>query len=237
MRNKNWFDKLFNPYDFAYAYAEVDPVIEEKKEEEELFKQFFEFRIGRFFRRITRPIDRAINYVKTKAVNTVKDVTGITKAENEAREAYKEAAKQQNEAAAEFDRVSKETTANVKARETAYAKQRKEGEAQVSAARGAQTAAALAATKATEEGKRNVAYATRQTAATKSRLQAEKVAKAAKDAAARKKAIQNVKTAKSPGVSGTVVKAIGGLGGTGKTGSAKGKTKGPKDKAGKLLIG
>ena len=52
MPNKNWFDRLFNPYDFAYAYAEVDPVIEDKKEEEELFKQFFEWRIGRFFRRV-----------------------------------------------------------------------------------------------------------------------------------------------------------------------------------------
>jgi len=238
MRKNNWWDHLFNNhhYDFAYAYA--DPVIEDKKEEEEaLFKQFFELRLGKFFRRITRPIDKAINYVKTKAVNTVKDVTGVTAAENEARDAYREAAKQQNEAAAEFDKVSKETTAKVKERQTAYAKQTKEGEASVSAARGAQTAAALAATKATEEGKRNVAYATRQTAATKSRLQSEKIAKATKDAAARKKALQNVKTAKSPGVSGTTVKAIGGLGGTGKPGSAKGKTRGPKDKAGKLLIG
>ena len=46
MRKNNWWDHLFNNhhYDFAYAYAEVDPVIEDKTEEEELFKQFFEFR-------------------------------------------------------------------------------------------------------------------------------------------------------------------------------------------------
>jgi len=237
MRNKNWFDKLFNPYDFAYAYAEVDPVIEEKKEEEELFKQFFEFRIGRFFRRITRPIDRAINYVKTKAVNTVKDVTGVTKAENEAREAYKEAAKQQNEAAAEFERVTKETEANIASRKSAYETQRKEGEAQVSAALSKQTAAAESQRKAEIEGKRNVAYATRQTQATKSRLQAEKIAADAKKAAVAKKALQNQKTAKAPGVASTVVKGPTGIGGTGKPGSAKGKTKGVRDKAGKLLIG
>ena len=65
MRKNNWWDHLFNNhhYDFAYAYA--DPVIEDKKEEEEeLFKPFFEWRIGRWFRRITRPIDRVINVVK-----------------------------------------------------------------------------------------------------------------------------------------------------------------------------
>ena len=67
MRKNNWWDHLFNNhhYDFAYAYA--DPVIEDKKEEEEeLFKQFFELRIGRFFRKITRPFDRVINYVKKR---------------------------------------------------------------------------------------------------------------------------------------------------------------------------
>jgi DNA polymerase III alpha subunit (gram-positive type) len=239
MRKNNWWDHLFNNhhYDFAYAYAEVDPVIEDKTEEEELFKQFFEFRIGKFFRRITRPFDRVINYVKKKVVNTVKDVTGVTKAEGEARKAYQEAAKQQKEAQAEFDRVTKETTANIKSREAAYLKQRKEGEAKVSSARSAQTAAAARAVKAKKEGAANVAYATKQTAATKSRIQSEKAAKAAQLAAAQKKAALKVKTAKAPGVSGTVVKAIGGLAGTGKTGSAKGKTKGVKDKPGKLLIG
>ena len=75
------------------------------------------------------------------------------------------------------------------------------------------------------------------TAATKSRLQAEKVAADAKKAAAAKKAIQNQKTAKAPGVASTIVRGPTGVGGTGKPGSAKGKTKGVRDKAGKLLIG
>jgi chromosome segregation ATPase len=226
MRNKNWFDRLFNPYDFAYAYAEVDDFHEKEEEEVDLAKTFFEWRIGRFFRNVVRTVTKPI-----------RDITGQTRRENEARrEAEKEIA-QARASQAEFDKVTKETEANIASRKSAYETQRKEGEAQVSSARGAQTAAAEAASKAQIEGKRNVAYATKQTQATKSRLQSEKIAKATKDAAAAKKALQNQKTAKAPGVSGTVVKAIGGLGGTGKTGSAKGKTKGVKDKPGKLLIG
>ena len=116
-------------------------------------------------------------------------------------------------------------------------KQKAEGEAQVKTAQEGASSARRGLESAIKTGKANVAYATRQTAATKSRLQAQKVQKDAAAALKAKQAAQKVKTAKAPGVSGTVVKAIGGLGGTGKAGSAKPKTKGVKDKPGKLLIG
>ena len=270
MPNKNWFDRLFNPYDFAYAYAEVDPVIEDKKEEEELFKQFFEWRIGRFIRRVGRGVSRGINkvtktaskavgktlkkaekvvdktvnvvkqpaqYVVNKAIAGVKDVTGVTAAQNEARKAYKEAAEEQKKQEAAYKRISAETSATIEKNKAAYAKQKAEGESQVKTAQEGSRSARLALDEAIATGKRNVAYATKQTAATKSRLQSEKVQKDAAAALKAKQAASKVTTAKAPGVSGTTVKAIGGLGGTGKTGSARSKTKGPKDKAGKLLIG
>ena len=44
-------------------------------------------------------------------------------------------------------------------------------------------------------------------------------------------------TAKAPGVSSTIVKGPNTVAGLGKSGSAKSKTKGVKDKAGKFLIG
>ena len=226
MRNKNWFDRLFNPYDFAYAYAEVDDFHKKEEEEVDLAKTFFEWRIGRFFRRVVRTVTKPI-----------RDITGQTKRENEARrEAEKEIAGSKA-AQAEFDRVTKETEANISSRKSAYETQRKEGESQVSTARAAQTAAAVAATKAQREGAANVAYATKQTAATKSRLQSEKIAKATLDAAKAKKALQNQKVGKAPGVSSTIVKGPGTVAGLGKPGSAKSKTKGVKDKPGKLLIG
>jgi hypothetical protein len=239
MRKNNWWDHLFNNhhYDFAYAYAEVDPVIEDKTEEEELFKQFFEFRIGRFFRRITRPLDKIINKVKTKVVNTVKDVTGVTKAEGEARKAYEEAAAEQKKQEAAYKRVSSETQATIAKNQAAYDKQKTEGEAQVRTAQEGASSARRGLESAIKTGKANVAYATKQTAATKSRLQSQKVQRDAAAALKAKQAAQKVKSAKAPGVSGTVVKAIGGLAGTGKAGSAKPKTKGVKDKPGKLLIG
>lgn len=259
MPNKNWFDRLFNPYDFAYAYAEVDPVIEYKKEEEELFKQFFEFRIGRFFRKavktvskavsgagkaVSKAVDKTINiakqpaqYVVNKTIAGVKDVTGQTAAENEAKKAYKEAAEEQRKQEAAYKKISAETSAEIERNKSAYAKQKAEGEAQVKEAQEGSRSARLALDEAITTGKRNVAYATKQTAATKSRLQSEKVQKDAAAALKAKQEASKVKIAKAPGVSGTTVKAIGGLGGTGKTGSARSKTKGPKDKAGKLLIG
>ena len=239
MRKNNWWDHLFNNhhYDFAYAYAEVDPVIEDKTEEEELFKPFFEWRIGRWFRRVTRPIDRVINKVKTKVVNTVKDVTGITKAENEARKAYEEAAAEQRKQEAAYKRVSEETASTIAKNKSEYEKQKAEGEAQVRTAQEGASSARRDLDSAIKTGKLNVAYATRQTEATKSRLQSEKVQKDAAAALKAKQAAQKVKTAKAPGVSGTVVKPIGGLSGTGKAGSARGKTKGVKDKPGKLVIG
>ena len=226
MRNKNWFDRLFNPYDFAYAYAEVDDIHEKEEEEVDLAKTFFEWRIGRFFRNVVRTVTKPIRVI-----------TGQDRREKEARREAEREIAQAKASQAEFDRVTKETEANIASRKSAYETQRKEGEAQVSAARSKQSAAAERQREAEITGKRNVAYATRQTAATKSRLQAEKVAKAAKDAAAAKKALQNQKTAKSPGVASTIVKGPTGVGGTGKPGSAKGKTKGVRDKAGKLLIG
>lgn len=235
MPNKNWFDRLFNPYDFAYAYAEVDPVIEDKKEEEELFKQFFEFRIGRFFRRVTKPIDRAINYVKKKAVNTVKDVTGVTAAENEAKKATKEAEAEAKRATDEYNRTAKDINKNIKERESAYKRQTEEGKAKVSAAQATASAAAASREKASKEGKAKVAYATKQREATISKIQQQKLRDAA--AAAAKAKLVKTKSAGQPGIAGTVVKSVSGLGGTGKTGSAKGKTKGVRDKAGKLLIG
>ena len=238
MRKNNWWDHLFNNhhYDFAYAYA--DPVIEDKKEEEEeLFKQFFEFRIGRFFRRITRPFDRVINFVKKKVVNTVKDVTGVTKAEGEARKAYEEAAAEQRKQEAAYKRVSSETQATIAKNQAAYDKQKAEGTEQVRTSQDGAASARRGLESAIETGKANVAYATKQTAATKSRLQSQKVQKDAAAALKAKQAAQKVKSAKAPGIATTTVKAIGGLGGTGKAGSAKPKTKGVKDKPGKLLIG
>lgn len=55
----------------------------------------------RVFQRITRPIDRAINYAKKKVVNTAKDVSGYTAKENQVKEEYKR--KQ-----AEAERIAKE---------------------------------------------------------------------------------------------------------------------------------
>jgi hypothetical protein len=226
MRNKNWFDRLFNPYDFAYAYAEVDDFHEKEEEEVDLAKTFFEWRIGRFFRRVVRTVTKPI-----------RDITGQTRREKEARREAEREIAQAKSSQAEFEKVTKETEANIASRKSAYETQRKEGEAQVSEALGKQTAAAKSQREAEISGKRNVAYATRQTAATKSRLQAEKVAADAKKAAVAKKALQNQKTAKAPGVASTIVRGPTGVGGTGKPGSAKGKTKGVRDKAGKLLIG
>jgi hypothetical protein len=258
MRKNNWWDHLFNNhhYDFAYAYA--DPVIEDKKEEEEeLFKQFFELRLGRFFRKVTKTVgkavggvvkgvskavDKTINVVKqpaqyavNKAIAGVKDVTGVTAAENAAKKAQKEAEAEAKRATDEYNKTAADINKNIKEREAAYKRQTEEGKAKVSAAQSTASAAAASREKASKEGKAKVAYATKQREATISKIQQQKL----RDAAAAKAKAKLVKTksAGQPGIAGTVVKSVSGLGGTGKTGSAKGKTKGVKDKAGKLLIG
>jgi len=257
MPNKNWFDRLFNPYDFAYAYAEVDPVIEDKKEEEELFKQFFEWRIGRFFKRavktvskavtgagkaVSKAVDKTVNvvkqpvqYVANKAIAGAKDVTGITAAENEAKKATKEAEEERKKATDEYNKTAEEINKNIADRQSAYKLQKEEGEAKVTKAQADAESAQASQTKAQKEGKAKIAYATKQREATISKIQQQKLRDAA--AAAAKAKLVKTKSAGQPGIAGTTVKSVSGLGGTGKTGSAKGKTKGPKDKAGKLLIG
>ena len=226
MRNKNWFDRLFNPYDFAYAYAEVDDFHEKEEEEVDLSKTFFEWRIGRFFRRVVRAVTKPI-----------RDITGQTRAEKEAKQAYEQAAAEQKKQEAAYKRVSSETQATIAKNQAAYDKQKSEGEAKVKTAQEGAASARRGLESAIKTGKANVAYATKQTAATKSRLQSQKVQSDAAAALKAKQAAQKDKTSKAPGVSGTVVQAIGSLAGTGKAGSAKPKTKGVKDKPGKLLIG
>lgn len=257
MPNKNWFDRLFNPYDFAYAYAEVDPVIEEKKEEEELFKQFFEWRIGKFFNKVTKgvtkavgsvvkgvskAVDKTINiakqpaqYAVNKGIAGFKDVTGITAAEKKAKKAQKEAEAERKAAIQKYNKTAKNINKKIEERKAAYKLQKQEGKASVKQARAQASAAAASRVKAEKEGKAKVAYATKQREATISSIQQKKLREAA--AAAAKAKLVKPKAAGQPGIAGTTVKSVSGLAGTGKTGSAKGKTKGPKDKAGKLLIG
>lgn len=62
------------------------------------------------FQKITRPIDRAINYAKKKVVNTAKDVSGYTAKENKVKEEFKrkqaEAERIAAERQSELDRLA-----------------------------------------------------------------------------------------------------------------------------------
>ena len=53
------------------------------------------------FRRFTRPFDRLVNYTKKKIVNTAKDVSGYTAAENKAKEQYRRQMEEVERVAAE----------------------------------------------------------------------------------------------------------------------------------------
>ena len=79
--------------------------------------------VRRAFRRITRPIDRLINTAKKKVVNTYKDVSVITKAQNEAKKKAAEAERIARERQAELNRLAearRATAAQQQAQMSAY---------------------------------------------------------------------------------------------------------------------
>ena len=180
-----------------------------------------------FFGRIFRGITRAVTNVLT---------LGASRRAEKKQQAATAAAKAEAERARnEYNRVATDINKNIASRQAQSKAEKAKQDKLVGESNTRRQAAESNLKSVTETGKRNVAYATKLRESTMSRLQQEKQAKAAADI---KKAQANKKTgASAPGISSTVVKGPGDVGGTGKTGSARGKTKGVKDKAGKLLIG
>ena len=180
-----------------------------------------------FFRRIFRGVRRAVTNVLT---------LGASRRAEKKQQAATAAAKAEAERARnEYNRVASDINKNIASRQAQAKAEKAKQDKLVGESNTRRQAAESNLKSVTETGKRNVAYATKLRESTMSRLQQEKQAKAAADI---KKAQANKKTgASAPGISSTVVKGPGDVGGTGKTGSARGKTKGVKDKAGKLLIG
>ena len=180
-----------------------------------------------FFGRIFRGITRAVTNVLT---------LGASRRAEKKQQAATAAAKAEAERARnEYNRVASDINKNIASRQAQSKAEKAKQDKLVGESNTRRQAAESNLKSVTETGKRNVAYATKLRESTMSRLQQEKQAKAAADI---KKAQANKKTgASAPGISSTVVKGPGDVGGTGKTGSARGKTKGVKDKAGKLLIG
>jgi len=219
MRKNNWWDHLFNNhhYDFAYAYA--DPVIEDKKEEEEeLFKQFFEWRIGRFFRKITRPFDRIINYAKKKVVNTFKDVTGITAAEADANRAQKQEEQRLKDETAKYSAFKEQSAKDLASSKDKYAAAKSEQESQF-----AKSSSALKAAQGKQQEAERVGSITAQYTQGK-KSAAKRSANAATLKAQQQQALMSKRTGKqySPRVAsgaGVNIKGPGGVGGTGKAGS------------------
>lgn len=131
MHNKNWFDRLFNPYDFAYAYAESDPVIEVKEEEEvNLSPVVFHFRVFRF-------------------VSNVLTLGHSGRQRKKAEKAAKEATSEAQRAKLEYDRVTRETNEAVAKQKAAYGAEKAEQERVVAESQRLQkeTAAKALATK------------------------------------------------------------------------------------------
>ena len=180
-----------------------------------------------FFGRIFRGI--------TKAVTNVLTLGASRRAEKKQQAATAAAKAEAERARNEYNRVATDINKNIASRQAQSKAEKAKQDKLVGESNTRRQAAESNLKSVTETGKRNVAYATKLRESTMSRLQQEKQAKAAADI---KKAQANKKTgASAPGISSTVVKGPGDVGGTGKTGSARGKTKGVKDKAGKLLIG
>ncbi len=180
-----------------------------------------------FFGRIFRGI--------TKAVTNVLTLGASRRAEKKQQAATAAAKAEAERARNEYNRVASDINKNIASRQAQSKAEKAKQDKLVGESNTRRQAAESNLKSVTETGKRNVAYATKLRESTMSRLQQEKQAKAAADI---KKAQANKKTgASAPGISSTVVKGPGDVGGTGKTGSARGKTKGVKDKAGKLLIG
>ena len=238
MRKNNWWDHLFNNhhYDFAYAYA--DPVIEDKKEEEEeLFKQFFEFRIGRFFRKITRPFDKIINYTKKKVVNTFKDVTGITQAEADANKAKAQEEQRLKEETAKYKAFQEQSSKDLAASKSKYASAKAEQESQFAA-----SSKALSAAKSRQQEAERVGAITDQYTQSK-KATAQRTSEAAALKAQQKQALMAKRTGKQynprvPAGAGVNIKGPGGVGGTGKAGSETKSAKRLRDKdKSKLNIG
>ena len=180
-----------------------------------------------FFGRIFRGITRAVTNVLT---------LGASRRAEKKQQAATAAAKAEAERARnEYNRVASDINKNIASRQAQAKAEKAKQDKLVGESNTRRQAAESNLKSVTETGKRNVAYATKLRESTMSRLQQEKQAKAAADI----KRAQAVKKtgASAPGISSTVVKGPGDVGGTGKTGSARGKTKGVKDKAGKLLIG
>lgn len=232
MRKNNWWDHLFNNhhYDFAYAYA--DPVIEDKKEEEEaLFKQFFEWRIGKWFRKITKPIDKAIAWGKKKVVNTVKDVTGITAAENEANRAAKEAQAEAKRAEAEYSAYKTKSDKDLSAAKDKYAAASSEREAQFTKSSADLKAAQVKQAEAEGVGKRTAQYTQqKKSEASAKATQAATQAKIDARAQALRDKRLGKQYSKAPGVASVNIKGPGGVGGTGKPGSETRSAKRIRDK-------
>ena len=173
-----------------------------------------------FFRRLFRGVVRAATNVLTLGAS---------------RRAEKKAKRATQEAIAEANRVASEINTNIANRQAQAKAEKAKQDKLVGESTAKRKAAEANLKNVTESGKRNVAYATKLRESTISKLQQEKQAKAAADI----KRAQSVKKtgASAPGIGTTIVKGPGDVGGTGKAGSARGKTKGVKDKAGKLLIG
>ncbi|AGF91549.1 hypothetical protein PRRG_00038 [Prochlorococcus phage P-RSP2] len=180
-----------------------------------------------FFRRLFRGVVRAATNVLTLGASR--------RAEKKAKRATQEAVAEANRARDEYNRVASEINTNIANRQAQAKAEKAKQDKLVGESTAKRQAAETNLKNVTESGKRNVAYATKLRESTISKLQQEKQAKAAADI----KRAQSVKKtgANAPGIGTTVVKGPGDVGGTGKAGSARGKTKGVKDKAGKLLIG
>tara|TARA_R100000781_G_scaffold114405_1_gene85119 strand:- start:3226 stop:3861 length:636 start_codon:yes stop_codon:yes gene_type:complete len=146
-----------------------------------------------------------------------------------------EAANREAQAATEeYNRVAGRITSEQQAREKQAAALKSYQTKEIEKAQAGSAAARAELGRVTEEGTRAVAYATKQTAATKSKIEQQKASKLAEQSK-----LQKVKqtSPKAPGIATTIVRGPSDVGGVGKPGSATGKTKGVRDKAGKLVIG
>ena len=222
MRKNNWFDDLFNDnhWDYAYAYAEVDPFYgKEEEETDDLSITVFHWRIGRFFRKVYRAVTKPIRVI------TGQDAAE-KKAKQEAKNAQAEAERARKAYAEESARISKETAA---AKEK-YGAAKKEQEAQF-----AKSQEVLRGAKAKQEEAERVGTITAQYSQSKTQQAKQSTAE---KAIADQKAVQAEalkakrlgKQAKAPGISSVNIKGPGGVGGTGKAGSTTRSAKELRDK-------